>query len=97
MKPLHYAIAGEQLDIVKFLVERGADLNFRTSDGTGPSPLNIAVLELGEDHPITKLLIELGAEEGDYEPSDEDELYDEDWEESTEDEGEEDVESAEEL
>ncbi len=49
-------------------------MNPDTSEGSVPFPLNVAISELGEDHPITKLLIEVGAEEGDYELEDEDEF-----------------------
>jgi ankyrin repeat protein len=62
-QPLHEAIGGQQLETVKFLIDRGADLNARTYDGMGSSPLNIAKLELGLEHPITLLLQRLGAQD----------------------------------
>ena len=53
---------GKQVEVAKFLIERGVDLNAETIEDQ-LSPLYIAKLLLGESHPITELLIEAGAED----------------------------------
>jgi hypothetical protein len=72
------------LDVLKFLIDQGVDMNARTFEGEGPSPLNIAKYDHGLEHPVSMLLVSLGAEDH------EDEWYD--WEEE-EEEGEEEEES----
>ncbi|WP_054849042.1 ankyrin repeat domain-containing protein [Vulcanisaeta sp. JCM 14467] len=54
MTPLHYAVLGNRLDIVKYLIENGADINAR--DNTGKTPLHFAAKNGYLD--IVKYLIE---------------------------------------
>ena len=64
---LHEAIRTGATDIVKLLVDRGAEVNARTGKrGNGDSPLRMARKFLGEDHEITKHLQGLGAKEYRY-------------------------------
>ena len=56
------------------MISRGADINCRTSGGNGPSPLNLAINELGHQHPIALVLKKFGAEDvtgEDYDGNDE--------------------------
>ena len=54
----------DQLEVVKFLIERGADINAVTFDDE-LSPINIAKMVLGDPHPITELLLKAGAKDTD--------------------------------
>jgi ankyrin repeat protein len=56
---LHEAVAEEQLNIVKLLISRGADINALTEEGL--SPHNIAIDAFGNEHLITAFLKENGA------------------------------------
>ena len=47
--------------MVKLLVGYGADVNDRTNHGRGASPLYLAEENRGKNHPIVKILKELGA------------------------------------
>jgi hypothetical protein len=52
------------LEVVKYLVENGANLNEKTggkAGGTGGTALYWAKKELAEDHPVISLLESLGA------------------------------------
>jgi hypothetical protein len=88
-KPIHEAVRGGQLEVLDFLIEQGADINTRTSDGMGSSVLNLAKTYLEPEDPVYVRLSELGAEdwEDEYEGEEEDEWdedfdyeYDEDYE-----------------
>lgn len=79
-QPLHYAVEGDQLEMVKFLIERGADVNAETIEEEW-SPIFIAKVALGASHPITDLLLKAGAKDIDVNPDD----YDDDDEEEDED------------
>ena len=57
MKLLHLAIAENKIDVLRLLIERGADLNARNSDGR--LPLHDC-FELGHDD-FAKLLLDAGA------------------------------------
>ena len=70
-------------------------MNARTSQGVGPSALNIAKESLGPDHAVCLFLTELGAEdwEDEYEGDDDEEGEEEDgWEDDDDDYGEDDEE-----
>jgi hypothetical protein len=54
--PLHASIHGEQLEVVKWLIQRGADCNIRYSDGK--TPLFYAVTESSLD--VVRALVEDG-------------------------------------
>jgi len=58
--PLHEGARGGHEDVVKLLVEKGADVNSRTREGTGETPLYTSIQANGEDHPISRLLASLG-------------------------------------
>jgi ankyrin repeat protein len=58
MRLIHLAVAEDQVEAARLLIERGADLNVRNSDGR--LPLHDC-FELGRDR-IGKLLLEAGAE-----------------------------------
>ena len=61
-QPIHEAVRGGHLDVVKMLVEEhGADMNSVTNHGEGSSPYNIAAHSLSIDHPVTLYLHSLGA------------------------------------
>ena len=60
--PLHEAVRGHSEAIVKFLVDKGADVNAPTE--YGETPLEIATEFNGENHPIVNLLKSLGAKMG---------------------------------
>jgi ankyrin repeat protein len=57
--PLHEAIRAGHHEAVDLLVQHGADINYVTLQGY--SPLYLARHHLTEDHPITQLLLSLGA------------------------------------
>ena len=60
--PLHEGARAESVDVVKVLIEKGADINQTTEKGPhGRSPLYIAIEENGEDSPIVEFLESLGA------------------------------------
>lgn len=60
-QPLHEAARGGHIEAVKLLVNNGADINAVTNNGTGASPLNIAVHSHSGDHPVAVYLSGLGA------------------------------------
>ena len=57
VQPLHLAISRQLTDMVKLLLDLGADINGRT--GSGVTPLGIAISK--QDAAIAKLLMERGA------------------------------------
>jgi prolyl 4-hydroxylase len=59
--PLHEGIAGGHYDVVKLLVDHGADYNSHTHNENGGTALWWARQELDEDHPIIEFLESLGA------------------------------------
>lgn len=59
--PLHEGARAGHHEVVKLLVERGANINERTKEGKGETALYWSIKENGEDHPVSQLLMELGA------------------------------------
>lgn len=59
--PLHEGARAGHEDVVKLLVDRGANINERTREGKGETPLYWSIKENGEDHPVSQLLVSLGA------------------------------------
>ncbi|KAL7541309.1 hypothetical protein ACHAWF_006902 [Thalassiosira exigua] len=59
--PLHEGARAGHADVVKLLVERGANVNQRTLEGKGETPLYWSIKENGADHPVSQFLTELGA------------------------------------
>lgn len=59
--PLHEGARGGHEEVVRLLVERGANINERTKEGRGETPLYWSIKENGEDHPVSQLLLSLGA------------------------------------
>lgn len=61
--PLHEASRAGHLEVIKFLVENGADVNVRTRHGAGESSLWWAKQQHGADSPIVTYLEGVGADE----------------------------------
>ena len=76
---MHEAVRAGHLDVVKYLVENGVDINALTSGDQ--SPLTIANGSLGPKHKVTKYLIKLGAEAHGYFDSPEDDEEEAEYEE----------------
>lgn len=61
-QPLHEAVRNGSLDVINFLLsQNNVDINARTHNGHGPSPLWIAIDTHGLNHPVTRRLQELNA------------------------------------
>ena len=56
--PLHEGARGGHEDVVKMLVERGANINEK--EQSGGTPLYWSIKTNGEDHPVSQLLSSLG-------------------------------------
>lgn len=61
--PLHEAVRGGHVEIVKFLLKGGLDKNDRTHGGSGGSPLWWARKTHGQSHEMVKYLESIGAKE----------------------------------
>lgn len=59
--PIHEGARAGHEEVVKLLVEHGADYNVRTNQGTGGTPLWLAESKHGKYHPVTNFLQSLGA------------------------------------
>lgn len=59
-QPIHEAARYGHVDVVAFLLENDADINVRTNQGKGGSPLNVAITLLSKDHPVSKFLVDNG-------------------------------------
>jgi hypothetical protein len=59
--PLHAGSRGGHVDVVKALVEKGADLNPRTHGGDGGTALNYALAKHGEKSAVYRFLESIGA------------------------------------
>lgn len=60
-QPIHEAARAGHKDAIEFLIKQGADVNSRTHNGAGVTPLNIAINAHSEDHPVSQYLLGLGA------------------------------------
>lgn len=60
--PLHEGARAGHMEVVKLLIDKGADVNKMTHEGTGETPLYWSIKENGEDHPVSRFLMSLGAE-----------------------------------
>ena len=58
--PLHYAVEGEHLDVVQYLIQSGADVNAHEESKIGNTPLR----EVADNcsYEIAKILIDAGAD-----------------------------------
>ena len=61
-QPIHEAVRGGSLDVVKYLLSMGADFSSKTSNGG--TPLYWAKKYLPEGHVIISYLHQLGAPDG---------------------------------
>ena len=64
---IHEAVRADELEVLKWLVAQGLDINLRTHFGSGGTPLYWAKRYHGDDSNIVKYLESLGAI--DIEPS----------------------------
>lgn len=61
---MHEAVRGGHVEVVKYLLEQGADKDARTGrDGNGGTPLWWAKKTHGTDHEVITHLMDLGAVE----------------------------------
>lgn len=60
-QPIHEAARFGHKDTMEFLIKKGADVNSRTHNGAGVTPLNIAINAHSADHPVSQYLLGLGA------------------------------------
>jgi ankyrin repeat protein len=60
-QPIHEAARAGHVEIIKLLLDHEVDLNARTHDGKGGSPLNVAINSLGSKHPVAEYLTSIGA------------------------------------
>ena len=60
-KPVHEAARGGQYQVLQYLIEKGVDVNERTHNGKGASPLWWAERNFPENHPAVVLLKKHGA------------------------------------
>jgi len=61
-QPIHEAARAGHVKIIELLVlEHNIDVNARTHDGKGGSPLNVAISSLGAEHPVAEYLESIGA------------------------------------
>lgn len=63
-QPIHEGARGGHVEVVRYLVENGADINAQTGpDGSGGTALYYAKKKFEDDHPIVAYLESLGAAE----------------------------------
>ena len=61
--PLHEAVRSDNIEVLKYLIEKGLDMNLRTHDGTGGSPLWWAKKYHEKDSDVVKFLEAMGAKD----------------------------------
>jgi prolyl 4-hydroxylase len=61
-QPLHEAVRAGHLSVVAYLLENDANINHRTNQGEGFTPLALAMDHLPPNHPVVELLERYGAE-----------------------------------
>jgi ankyrin repeat protein len=52
--PLHDGARAGHVEVVKLLIDKGANINERTNEGKGETPLHWSIVEHGEDHPVSQ-------------------------------------------
>lgn len=60
-QPIHEAARGGHVEALEFLINHGADINARTGENDGSSPLNLVEMYLGATHEAAYFLSSLGA------------------------------------
>ena len=60
-RPLHEAARAGEAEVVDYLIKEGANVNDRTNDGTGGTPLWWAQQLFDDDHPVVRVLQRNGA------------------------------------
>jgi len=60
-QPLHEGARGGHIDVVRYLVENGADMNAKTHGDVGGTPLWYAKQKFSDDHPVIAYLESIGA------------------------------------
>lgn len=60
-KPIHEASRAGEVEAVEFLIKQGAEVNERTNNKTGGTPLWWAEQLFEDDHPVVRLLQRNGA------------------------------------
>jgi ankyrin repeat protein len=60
-RPIHEAARGGQAEVVEYLVKNGADVNERTNEGQGATPLWWAENVFEDDHAVVHALRRHGA------------------------------------
>ena len=61
-QPLHEAARGGHVDVVKLLIDKGADPHARTNGGRGKTAHGLAVETLGAGHELVSFFQSIGAE-----------------------------------
>ena len=61
-QPIHEAARGGHLEVVKYLVNQGANIHERTNFGAGPNVMEIVLKQFGQDNALFFYLHKLGAE-----------------------------------
>jgi hypothetical protein len=61
-QPLHEAVRAGHFGVVEYLLEHNVNVNHRTNQGGGITPLGLAIEHLYSDHPVVELLERYGAE-----------------------------------
>jgi len=61
-QPIHEGARGGHEEVVKLLIDHGANKNARTSGGLGGTPLWLAEQQHGPSHPLVKFLRSIGAD-----------------------------------